>query len=453
MAMQASPVRQLFGTDGMRGVAGEFPLNTVTVYALGQALGKWAATHAVEGSQPQVIIGMDTRESGPWLAEALAAGLTAQQVDVKFAGLITTPGVAYLTRTGTFAAGVMISASHNPFQDNGIKIFDHSGFKIADEVELEFERQIFSLLEQNEQSSAFTLTEDPGLDLQYVEFLQNTFPHSLAGKKIVLDCAHGASSHLAPQLFRNLGATVSALGCEPNGQNINQDCGALHVNALKDRVLEENADFGFAFDGDADRCIAISASGRVVDGDAMLLVCARHLKSSDRLVTAVVSTVMSNLGFEKALERDGIQLLRTNVGDKYVLEEMIRQDVPIGGEQSGHVIFRQYATTGDGILTALRVLDAALSLDKTLDDILSDFQVYPQILINLSVREKKPLTELPSVTREIEQAESEFQGSGRVLVRYSGTEKKLRVMVEGADESLVNKWSQRIADSIRIELS
>ena len=325
MASQASStsqVRQLFGTDGMRGVAGEFPLNAVTVYALGQALGSWAATHTVQNSAPQVIIGMDTRESSPWLAEALAAGLVERGVAVRFAGLITTPGVAWLTRTGPFAAGVMISASHNPFQDNGIKIFDHSGYKIADEVELEFEQQIFALLKDTSTVPPFSLTEDPGLDHQYVEFLRSTFSHTLEGKTVVLDCANGASAHLAPNLFQSLGATVIAIGCEPDGRNINQDCGALHIESLRNHVIQEKADFGFAFDGDSDRCIGVSATGRTIDGDAMLLVCARHLKAAGTLGESVVATVMSNLGFEKALERDGIRLLRTGVGDKYVLEEM-----------------------------------------------------------------------------------------------------------------------------------
>lgn len=456
MASQASSVsqvRQLFGTDGMRGVAGEFPLNAITVFALGEALGSWAATHTVEGASPQVIVGMDTRESGPWLAEALAAGLARQNVSVRFAGLITTPGVAWLTRTGPFAAGVMISASHNPFQDNGIKIFDHSGFKIADEIEYEFEQQIFALLKNGSTPQPFELTEDPGLDHQYVDFLRTTFPHPLAGKTVVLDCANGASAHLAPELFQSLGANVIAIGCEPNGRNINLNCGALHVEDLRDRVIAENADYGFAFDGDADRCIGVTAAGRIIDGDAMLLVCARHLQSTGELGNSVVSTVMSNLGFEKALERNGIQLLRTGVGDKYVLEEMTRKDILIGGEQSGHVIFRQFATTGDGILTALRVLDASLSSGQTLDESLADLEIYPQQLVNLTVREKRPLEELPSVLKEIQEAEAEFDGKGRVLVRYSGTERKIRVMVEGADATLVEKWVKRIADAIRTELS
>ncbi len=453
MAPPVEQVRQLFGTDGMRGVAGEFPLNAPTVFALGKALGDWAAGHAAEGAPPQVIIGMDTRESGPWLAEAVAAGLAQQGVGVRFAGLITTPGVAWLTRTGPFAAGVMISASHNPFHDNGIKIFDHSGFKIADEVELELEQQMFALLEKGVQPESFTLTEDPGLDHRYVEFLRTTFSHRLDGKTVILDCANGASAHLAPELFTSLGARVIQLGCEPDGRNINQNCGALHTESLRDRVIAEKADFGFAFDGDADRCIGVSSSGRIIDGDAMLLVCARRLKSQSRMGEFVVSTVMSNLGFEKALERDGIRLLRTAVGDKYVLEEMVRTDSLIGGEQSGHVIFREFATTGDGMLTALRILDAVTASGRTLDEMIADLEIYPQKLVNLKVRVKRPLAELPSVLKDIQAAEEEFAGAGRVLVRYSGTEPKIRVMVEGADAGLVDKWVNRIADAIRAELT
>lgn len=455
MALKSPPTtdRQLFGTDGMRGVAGEFPLNPPTVFALGQALGQWAAHHSADGKPAQVIIGMDTRESGPWLAEAVAAGLAKSGVTAKFAGLITTPGVAWLTKTGPFAAGVMISASHNPFQDNGIKIFDHSGFKIADEVELEFEQQMFALLDAGAAAEPFELVEDPGLDEQYVEHLRTTFPHSLNGKTLVLDCANGAAAHLAPNLFEGLGANIVKLGCEPDGHNINENCGALHVDSLRDRVLAESADVGFAFDGDADRCIVVSSSGRIVDGDAVLLVCARHLKAANRLGDTVVATVMSNLGFEKALERDGIRLLRTAVGDKYVLEEMIRKNVSIGGEQSGHVIFREFATTGDGMLTALRVLDAVMSLGVSLDELISDFKIYPQKLLNLKVREKRPLSELPSVLEQIRAAEADFGDTGRVLVRYSGTEPKIRVMVEGANSEIVDKWVHRIADTIRAELT
>ncbi len=454
--MAATPttqIRQLFGTDGMRGVAGQFPLDPQTVFAFGRALGKWAQRHAVDDAPAQVLIGMDTRESGPWLVQFLAGGLAAEGVVSRFAGLITTPGVAWLTRTGPFAAGVMISASHNPFQDNGLKAFDHSGFKLPDSTELELEKEIFSLLEAGVEPVRIEVVEDPGFDGKYAAFLASTFPHRLDGKTIVIDCANGASVNLAPQLFESLGARLIAIGCDPDGRNINENCGALHIDALRDRVLAEGADCGFAFDGDADRCIVVSNSGRTVDGDAVLLICARHLKNAGQFGDAVVATVMSNLGFEKALERDGIRLIRTPVGDKYVLEEMVRGNISIGGEQSGHVIFREFATTGDGMLTALRVLEASVAAGRTLDALISDLEIYPQQLVNLKVREKTPIEQLPVVSAEIQAAEADFNNSGRVLVRYSGTESKIRVMVEGADAGQVDFWVRRITDAIRSELT
>jgi phosphoglucosamine mutase len=437
----------------MRGVAGEYPLDPATVQAFGQALGKWARGHAEPGQSPRVLVGMDTRESGPALAESLAGGLAAEGVAIQFAGLITTPGVAWLTKTGPFVAGVMISASHNPYHDNGLKAFDHSGFKLPDATELELEREIFALLEARRPARPLPLTADPGLDAAYLDSLAATFPRSLAGVRIVLDCANGAATHLGPELFKRLGADVIAIGCQPNGRNINDQCGALHVEDLRDRVLAEGADFGFAFDGDADRCIGVTHGGRIVDGDAMLLVCGRHLHRANRLGAAVVATVMSNLGFEKALERDGIALIRTGVGDKYVLEEMLKRDLPIGGEQSGHVIFREFATTGDGLLSALRVLDAALADGRPLDEQLADLVVYPQRLTNLKVREKIPVSQLPGVSAEIAAAEADFAGNGRVLVRYSGTEPKIRVMVEGADSAQVDRWLDRIVAAVRAELT
>lgn len=442
--------RQLFGTDGMRGVAGEYPLDPKTVYAFGRALGAWAAQHA-QGGDAQVLIGMDTRESGPWLADCLAGGLADAGAVPSSAGLITTPGVAWLTKNGPFVAGVMISASHNPFHDNGLKVFDHSGFKLPDSVELELEDAILALRDDSAEPRKLTLAADPGLDEEYLEALIATFPHRLEGVKVVLDCANGAAVALAPQLFRRLGAEVVALSVTPDGRNINEGCGALHVEALAARVVEEKAAMGFAFDGDADRCIAVAASGRVVDGDAMLLIAGREL-ARHRPVSAVVATVMSNLGFEKALERSGMQLVRTAVGDKYVLEEMVRRDLPIGGEQSGHVIFRDYATTGDGMLTALRVAEAAVASGKTLDDLSADLTVYPQRLLNVKVREKRPLTDLLSVQAAIAEAELAFAGQGRVLVRYSGTEPKLRVMVEASEQAMVDDWVERIAGAVRAEI-
>jgi phosphoglucosamine mutase len=442
--------RQLFGTDGMRGEAGKYPLDSKTVHALGIALGRWASHHH---QRPEVLIGMDTRESSEWLAREIAGGLTEAYVAPRFAGVITTPGIAYLTRSMDFVAGVMISASHNPFQDNGIKVFDHSGFKLPDAEENALEDQIFRLLAGGVAAGATELAIDEGLDAAYLNYLAATVSIRLDGLKIVVDCANGAASALARPLFERLGADTAAICCSPNGRNINLNCGALHVESLRSEVLRLGADAGIAFDGDADRCILVSRSGRVVDGDAVLLVAATDLQATGRLSNPlVVATVMSNLGLERALTAQGIGMLRTAVGDKYVLEEMVRRDASLGGEQSGHVIFRDYATTGDGMLTALRILEIARRTGRGLDDLTGDLQVYPQVLVNVRVKEKKPLAELPAVQQEIASAEHSFGDKGRVLVRFSGTEPLARVMVEGVDHDQVHTAAERIAGAIRTEL-
>ena len=439
--------KELFGTDGIRGVAGEYPLDPGTVYAFGVALGDDARAAA---ESPEIVIGTDTRESGPWIAELVAGGIQSRGGRVRYAGVITTPGVAYLTRTGPFQAGVMISASHNPFQDNGIKVFGHSGFKLPDAEEHSIEQEIFRLRQQGAQPAPATLTIDEGLDWQYLEYLISTVPARFEGLRIVLDCGNGAAYRLAPELFRRLGAEVTLLCAEPNGRNINLNCGALHVEGLRSAVLAQGADGGVAFDGDADRAIFVAGSGKLVDGDAVLLAAARALKSAGRLSGGtVVATVMSNLGLEKALEREGIRLTRTPVGDKYVLEEMVRIDAPLGGEQSGHVIFRQYATTGDGMLTAVQVWAIARQSGASLDELTAGLEIYPQKLVNVRVRDKRALTEVPSVAREIRLVEEEFAGAGRVLVRFSGTEPLARVMVEGPSLEQVERSSARIAEAIR----
>ncbi|MGB7759766.1 MAG: phosphoglucosamine mutase [Bryobacteraceae bacterium] len=443
--------KQLFGTDGIRGVAGRYPLDGDTVYAFGVALGDDAVrTHA----NPEVLIGADTRESGGWIAATVAAGLASRGVKVRYAGVITTPGVAYLTRTGPFAAGVMISASHNPYQDNGIKVFGHSGFKLPDAEEHLIEQEILALRESPvEPRQAAALTADEGLDREYLQFLLSTIPVRLDGVKLAIDCGNGAAWQLAPELFRRLGAELVEIGCQPNGRNINLNCGALHVDGLSRTVVESQSAFGVAFDGDADRAIFVAQSGRIVDGDAVLLMAARAMKAAGRLPgDTVVSTVMSNLGLEKALERDGIRMLRTPVGDKYVLEEMVRLGAALGGEQSGHVIFREYATTGDGLLTALRVLEIACRAGLGLDELTADLRVYPQKLVNIRVREKRNFADVPSLNREIRRAEETMAGSGRVLVRYSGTELLARVMVEAADQGHVDTFTASIAESIRREI-
>jgi phosphoglucosamine mutase len=446
--------RELFGTDGIRGVAGNYPLDHKTANAVGAALGKWVLQSR---QAAQVIIGMDTRESGPWLAAEVAGGLAGQGVASDFAGVTTTPGVAFLAKTGPFAAGVMISASHNPYQDNGIKLIGHSGYKLADEQEELLEGEIFSLLRAGRGWPAAALAVDEGLDRTYIDHLAGSVPGGLAGLTMVADCANGSASFLAPELFERLGARVQRMHCSPDGRNINLNCGSLHLESLRAKVLAESADVGVAFDGDADRALFVSRSGKIIDGDAVLLLTARDLKERGGLAGAnghpvVVATVMSNLGLERALGWHGIDMIRTPVGDKYVLEEMLRRGAVLGGEQSGHVIFHQYATTGDGMLTALRVLEVMQQGGVGLDELTRELQVYPQRLVNVRVRERKPLEELPAVAAEIRAAEASFGDAGRVLVRFSGTEPLARVMVEGPDLERVENFANRIASRIRAEL-
>lgn len=453
--------RQLFGTDGIRGVAGEYPLDRTTVYAVGLALGRWASGHGVEPGKAQVLIGIDTRESGPWIAACLAAALAEEGVAAHYAGLITTPGVAYLTKTGPFAAGIMVSASHNPYQDNGIKVFSHTGYKLPDEEEHQIEQVIFELLAAGVAPKEKPLEVESALDEDYLAHLCTSLPHGAkaGGRalKVVLDCGNGAATHLAPELFRRLGAEVDARNIAPDGRNINLDCGALHVDGLAEIVRDTGADVGFAFDGDADRCIAVTASGRIADGDMMLLVCGRRLHEAGRLAAGdgeptIVATVMSNLGLEKVCDRGGIRLVRTPVGDKYVLEEMIRIGAHIGGEQSGHVIFHDYATTGDGMLSALRIVEAMAATGKPLDDLIADFVSYPQTLKKVKVRSKPPLDEIAAVAGEIERAERELGREGRIVVRYSGTEPVARVMIEGPSQGVIEEHADRIIQAIRVEL-
>ena len=443
--------RKLFGTDGVRGVAGRPPLDPATITALGMALAE-ALTGDGLAERP-VLIGMDTRESGPWIAAQLSEGLAACGIQSQFAGIVTTPGVAYLTRTGGFAAGVMISASHNPFEDNGIKVFAATGYKLPDIEEQAVEETIFRLLPSiaGEKTGAELPVRFPVKP--YLDFLLSTLGSRLGGMNVVLDCGNGAASALAPELFREAGARVTVINAEPDGRNINLESGALHVEGLRQKVLETGANAGVAFDGDADRAIMISGSGRIVDGDATMLIAARRLQADGHLKgNMVVATVMSNLGLEKALERLGISMDRTLVGDKYVLEEMLRRGAALGGEQSGHVIFREYATTGDGMLTALKTLESSIRENRTLDELTADFTVFPQKLVNVRVSQRKPLEELPRVVDVIQSCETELNGSGRVLVRFSGTEPLARVMVEAADRDQVELWTGRIADAIRGEL-
>jgi phosphoglucosamine mutase len=446
--------RHLFGTDGIRGVAYESPLDERTVFAVGIALGEWVVA---SGRERAVVIGMDTRESGPWIASLIAAGLALHAITVEFAGVTTTPGIAFLSKTGPFAAGVMISASHNPFQDNGIKVIDHSGYKLPDEVEEQIETGIFRALNAALVPSPVELVPDQELDRVYAEHLASAAPGGLAGFDIVVDCANGGASWLAPRLLEELGAKVHAIGVSPDGRNINLDCGSLHLEGLREVVMQRGAQLGVAFDGDADRALFVSHSGKIVDGDAVLLINGRDLNRAGRLAgnngqPVVVATLMSNLGLEKALAGDGIELVRTPVGDKYVLADMLDRGAILGGEQSGHVIFLDHATTGDGLLTALRVMDVMRRTGRDLDELTQDLHVYPQLLVNIRVKQKKPLDQLAGVQAAIADVEGAFAGSGRVNVRFSGTEPLARVMVEGPDMDKVRAAAERIAAEIRTEL-
>ena len=447
--------RALFGTDGIRGVAGQPPLDPKTAQAVGAALGRWV----IESKQPpSVVVGMDTRESGPWLAAEVAAGLARHPVKVDFAGVTTTPGVAYLARNGPFAAGVMISASHNPYQDNGIKLIGHAGYKLPDEQEESLETEIFSLLDQGVYSPPPPLAVNAGLDRTYMDHLAATLPGGLDGLKIVADCANGSASILAPELFTSRGARVHCIHCSPDGRNINLNCGSLHLEVLQKAVLEQKADAGVAFDGDADRALFVARSGKIVDGDAVLFLTGRYLQQRGQLSVndghppIVVATVMSNLGLERALCAHGIGMIRTPVGDKYVLEEMLRRGAVLGGEQSGHIIFHRFATTGDGMLTALRVFEVMRQSGVGLDELTEEMQVYPQRLVNVRIKQRKRLEDLPKVVAEIRAAEESFGDSGRVLVRFSGTEPLARVMVEGPELERVEAFANRIASRIRAEL-
>lgn len=446
--------RELFGTDGIRGMAGKYPLDPSTVFAFGSALGELAAALAPD---PEVVLGIDTRESGPRLAGQVCGGLARHSVRARFAGVITTPGIAHLARNGSFVAGVMISASHNPYQDNGIKVFAHSGYKLDDREEHHLEQRIFASLAAGVNPAPRAPEADASLAGRYADFLASAFPRSLEGLRLVVDCGHGAASNLAPQLFERLGARVQALCHVPDGRNINLGCGALHPELLQQQMLAAGADLGVAFDGDADRAIFVSRTGRIVDGDGVLLMAARRLLKQGRLPgpggePLVVATVMSNLGLEQALEAEGIRLLRTPVGDRYVLEGMLRTGAALGGEQSGHVIFGDCATTGDGLLTALRVMEIMLESGAGLDELTAGLRTYPQRLLNVRVREKRALAGLPAVAEAIRAAEAAFGSRGRVLVRFSGTEPVVRVMVEGPETAPVEEHAARIAAAIQGDL-
>jgi phosphoglucosamine mutase len=440
--------KELFGTDGIRGVPGTPPLDDATLYATGRALG---ASLKREHSSANVLIGMDTRESGPHIAALLAAGLKEAGGSVAFAGVITTPGVACLVRQNDFQAGVVISASHNPFHDNGVKLFSHAGMKFPDAMEEELEADIFKHRSEAPPKNSARLEADESLDAEYLEFLRSRIVPgaNLKGLRIVLDCANGAAYKLGPELFRSLGADVVAIGTEPDGRNINAGCGSLHLEGLQKRVVQERAQLGVAFDGDADRSLFVCDSGRIVNGDGVLLAAARFLKMQNKLKgDRVVATSMSNLGLERILARENIALARTNVGDRYVLEEMLRSDNVLGGEQSGHIIFLEDSPAGDGLLTAVKIA-SLVSFCGKLEHLITGLKDYPQLIVNVKVKTKPPLDSIPEVARALAEAQSALGDNGRIVLRYSGTEPLARVMVEAEHQTDVDRFSQSLASALR----
>jgi phosphoglucosamine mutase len=456
--MTASATRKLFGTDGIRAVAGEAPLDPITIFATGLAL-----AHSLHGTaeQPAVLLGRDTRESSPWIAVTLAAGLRAGGARVESAGVIPTPAVAFLARTHGFQAGVVISASHNPWHDNGIKLFGADGFKLADALELAIEDEILhhaSQIKAPDPASLPHLEDNSSFQSDYIQFLIDSVPGlSLAGLSIVADCANGAAAAIAPELFgrlsKNSPESVTLVNIDPDGRNINDNCGALHPGVVAAEVAARGAALGVTFDGDADRCMLAGAHKNVINGDAILLMAARDLKARDLLTgNLVVATTMSNMGLEAALKHSGIRMLRAPVGDRYVLERMLEHNAALGGEQSGHILLPHLATTGDGLLTALVVLDLIARTGKSIEELTVDLKVFPQVIVNVKVREKRPLESIPAVAQTIRAAEEELKDTGRVVIRYSGTEALARVMIEAESEEAMKRHANAIADAIRSEL-
>jgi len=450
--MSTTAARKLFGTDGIRAVAGQSPLDVITIYAAGVAL-----AHSLHRTcaAPRVLLGRDTRESGPWIAATFAAGVRSGGAEVESAGVVPTPAVAFLVRKHGFQAGVVLSASHNPWQDNGIKLFGADGFKLPDALELAMEDEILHHAAQLVAPDPATLplvTDNPAYADDYIQFLVGLFPGlSLAGLRIVADCANGAAAAVAPELFRCLGADqITLLHTEPDGRNINAGCGALHPAHVAAEVVAHKAEIGLSFDGDADRCMLAGASNNVINGDAILLVAGRDLKARGMLTgNLVVATTMSNMGLEAALKREGIRMLRAPVGDRYVLEQMLQHNAALGGEQSGHILLPHLATTGDGLLTALVVLDLIARSGKTIDELTASLKVFPQVIVNVRVREKMPLEGFPTVVAAIQAAEEELTDTGRVVIRYSGTEALARVMIEAESEVLMQKHVAAIAEALQ----
>jgi phosphoglucosamine mutase len=461
MARTEAPIVRLFGTDGVRGVAGRYPLDRGTVQRLGAALVRALPSGA---ESAKLLVGRDTRESGGWIEAALAHGASSEGAAVTSAGVVPTPAIAYLTRTAGYDAGVVISASHNPFEDNGIKVFSGRGEKFTERVEREVEAIVadasWGVDDGTPRRPRRTSMEQRPVvpaDLvdAYLDHLLAVVPETsrLGDRLVGIDCANGATTAIAPRMFARLGIRTVVIGDRPDGRNINLDCGSTHPERLAHAVVSQGCQLGVAFDGDGDRAIFIDHTGAIVNGDAVLLMCGRQLQREGRLKgSAIAATVMSNIGLEIALRKLGIELVRCAVGDKYVMEEMLKRGLSLGGEQSGHIIFSDYLFTGDGLCTALNVLRTVALTGRTLADLASDLTSYPQVLLNVRVREKADLASIPAVDSAIARIESRLEGEGRLLVRYSGTEPLLRVMIEGKDAEEIQAWAQEIVDVVREHL-
>ena len=441
-------MRKYFGTDGIRGIAGE-SLTADLSFKVGKALGKLLTE---EKEHPKVVIGRDTRISCDMIEHALTAGLTSTGVNVMTVGTIPTPAIAYLTKTIETDSGIMISASHNPYQDNGIKIFGPDGFKLTDEQELEIE----SLIDNSEKIKNASFEKigkvygGNELTQKYIQHIKQSITGDLSDIKIALDCANGATTGVAPFIFGDLEADIETIGCQPNGININDNVGSTKIETISEFVKENNVDVGFAFDGDGDRVLAVDANGNIVDGDKIMFILAKHLKEQGELKdNMVVSTVMSNIGFYKAIEENGLQSVKTAVGDRYVVEEIRKNDYSLGGEQSGHIVLMNYATTGDGILTAVKLANIIKTSGKSLEELASEVSIYPQKLVNIKVIDKKTAMEDSEILSECEKVEKELEGNGRILLRASGTENLIRVMVEASSNELTDKYCEQVAKIVR----
>jgi phosphoglucosamine mutase len=441
---------KLFGTDGIRGRAGTSPLDAHTIARIGAALVR--ALRTPTGAQAvRVLLGRDTRESGEWIAAALTEGLASERARAVSVGILPTPAIAFLTRSEGFDAGIVISASHNPYGDNGIKVFSGRGEKLDEGLEAAIE-QIVADRTWTVTPTAASLATAGELPGHYAAHLRRILPEAgpLAGSRLVIDCANGATTAIAPALFAALGFELITIGDQPDGRNINLNCGSTHLEGLQQAVIQRSARLGVAFDGDGDRALFVDRHGAAVDGDAILLFAAKQLQREGRLPgSAVVATVMSNIGLELALRDLGIALVRAPVGDKYVMEEMLKRGLALGGEQSGHIIFAEHLSTGDGIATALQVLRIMAATGRELDELAGELIKFPQVLINVSVRERADYMTIPAIAHSIRDVEQRLEGHGRLLIRYSGTEPLLRIMLEGRDQGDIRRWAHEIAETVK----